>query len=125
MGKNLVIDQWVEELSKSMAIESLNLLRSFGKARGGELTSKKLHASFVKFLIKEMVKESLLVKNESKLTSKEAYKVAYKSFQEMKSVIQLVIALGFEKAFEDFSNSYVEYYCKIEAVPEPVNKKPC
>ena len=124
MSNNLVLNSWADEIGKLSARESVKLFTSYSKVKGEKVVDILLY-KFVEHFIYEMIIRSLMAYKEKGLSNKEAYTFTKGYFGETKHNIQTAIASGFEKAFMEYTNQPVEYYCQIIPVGEPINKVEC
>jgi hypothetical protein len=106
-----VIDDFIENFAKTIADESLKLISDV--ERGDDLGIK-IASRFIHHLVKNLVQSSVSTIK----VSSETYKEAKAKFLHVKGNIQSNVASGYESALRDLTGQSVEYFCKIEAVPE-------
>lgn len=118
----IVINNWVLEFANFIAQESLKLVETTGKPKKlvKELSLKLLH-----FYVKSIIKNSLTEYTNLNLDKKDAYDFTIKNFTDVKFQIQGEVAMAFEAAAREFSGRSIDYYCKISAIPDPINKEAC
>lgn len=121
MEKNDV-NRWIEGFTEKLAKESLVLITSYVGTKN-ETIAKKLYNKFLQAIIKQIIYTALSKYADKNLSNKAKYDLTYPEYQSTKRDVQDSIAMAFESAFREFTNKNVEYYCTIDIVPEPTNKK--
>lgn len=108
------MDRWVAETAATFARGMLSKINDQEKLIGPEYR-KALTAQFLSAYIAGTVSEALYEagKNEERVM---------REFSEAKQLTQLAVAGGFEAALGEYSGEFVEYYCTIKVVPEPLTE---
>lgn len=117
MSKNttelLSIEEWTENLIRTLIMENIKLLAEEEKRLGahykGHLFTSFL-ASFVGALLYKTV--------EGKAKSS-------KAFVTMQGLVEDAVAAGFSGAVTQATGKSAEYYCQVKVVPEPSSKEVC
>jgi hypothetical protein len=107
------MDKWVAETAEALARTLLVKVGDQEKLIGPEYR-KALTAQVMSAYIAGCIMESL--QNGGKSAEK-----TMREFGEMKSLIQMAVAGGFEAALGSYSGEFLEYYCIIKPVPEPLS----
>lgn len=121
--RNILLDNFVDEFAQTLANETFKLIHATGEKKHlqNDITSR-----FVSYFLENTILYTLNKYADSKqLTEEEMYTYTKEDFAAVKYQLQNAIAKGFEQAFQLHANKRPEYYCAINLVPEPLNKKAC
>lgn len=119
------VEEWSLKYSKYLTSEIFRIMDSQLKEKETGVAQGVL-INFLASYIGTLVYRSLTDFPEGLQEDKEAlYESTMESYGELKQDIQNAIAVGFHEAMSTYANKYVEYYCEVKIVPEPVNKHPC
>jgi hypothetical protein len=116
------LDEWVDNFTSYIAAENIKLIRSYG-ADKGDKALKKLYVSFLKNYLENVVLGVLTDYPKEMMDDREIYEYVSGHFKDLKYNIQIEIADAFNDAMAKFSGHYMDYYCEIKPVPEPVSDK--
>lgn len=118
---NLILSSWVDEQSQVIGKETFNIIKALGDKK--QVTGVFV-AKVIEYLIEASVHDSLVNIQGEPQSDEDAYNLTKDSFTNLKINLQQGIAVGFERAIEEYSGRQLSYYCLIRPVPEPTNKLP-
>lgn len=125
MSKNIIMDNWVDEFSRFMALECFKLVNTVGSPKGKK-ARKALMVKFLRHYIDALVTSSLTEhKVGDELSVTKAYTLTRQNLLDVRQGIQEEVANGFSEAVKKYTGHYVDYYVTINEVPEPKNKEVC
>lgn len=117
-------NNYLDSLGETIAVQALALIEEAldGKSKPVKRAAQQ---KFLKSYI-EMLVLTMLARHATNmdLSEKELEKEVGKEYEDLKFEIESSIASAFESAMGTYSNSIIDYYCKIDPVPKAINKEP-
>jgi len=120
--------EWLLEVSEILAEQTLTIIEDVKKPVENAGLEDKLTHMYVQTFVHLLVAAALSDYRKHKFKDKqEAYNHTVEKFHALKYNLQNSISVGFEEAWAQVYNQYVDYYVAIEQVPPPINSEdlPC
>jgi hypothetical protein len=119
-SKKPSMEEFAADFAQDNIEEIFKQIASYEYKYGKEF-SENLTFNFIASFIGAMVYQELKQRKKGS-TVDEAYERASETFMRLKSKTQQAVAAGFQSSINTFTGKNIEYYCKIEPIPEPPTK---
>lgn len=121
-NQTMTLEQWSSHFSGSLAVETAKLFEF--RHKSSKVSQALLHDYVARF-VEISVLDCLNYRPAKEMTKKQEYEYVKKNFTAIKVVLQDAVGQGFQNAVSSFVGYPVDYFCRINEVPKPVNEVPC